>query len=173
VFFSGDKLLGGPQAGIVVGKKDLVQHLERHPLARAFRIDKMSLAALTATLCHYLRQEAQGEIPIWRMISASADLVKERALVWRSALEAQAQVVPVQSAIGGGSLPGETLPSWALALSGGDVDGGPEGLIRRLREADPPIIARIEDDRVLLDPRTVLQEEEAALLEGLKDALAA
>jgi L-seryl-tRNA(Ser) seleniumtransferase len=171
VFFSGDKLLGGPQAGIVVGKKELVQRLERHPLARAVRIDKLSLASLIATLLHYLRQEAEQEIPIWRMISTPSEAVKERAKSWQSALEAPASVEPSRSAIGGGSLPGETLPSWALALSVEDINGGPEEVMRRLRRNSPPIIARIEEDRVLLDPRTVLPEEEEGLLRGLKAAL--
>lgn len=172
VFFSGDKLLGGPQAGIVVGHKELVQRLERHPLARAFRIDKLSLASLTATLIHYLRQEAEQEIPIWRMISATPDAIKERAKGWQATLEAPAAVIPSQSAIGGGSLPGETLPSWALALSCEGAAGSPEAIMQKLRQCDPPIIARIEEDRVLLDPRTVLLEEEGALLKGLTDVLA-
>ena len=171
VFFSGDKLLGGPQAGIVVGHRELVQRLERHPLARAFRIDKLSLASLTATLIHYLRQEAEQEIPIWRMISATPDAIKERARGWHAALEAPAAVIPSQSAIGGGSLPGETLPSWALALSCEGAAGGPEGVMQKLRQCEPPIIARIEEDRVLLDPRTVLIEEEGALLKGLRSVL--
>ncbi len=171
VFFSGDKLLGGPQAGIVVGRKEQVQRLERHPLARAFRIDKLSLASLTATLIHYLRQEAEQEIPIWRMISAAPEAIKERAKGWQATLEAPAAVIPSQSAIGGGSLPGETLPSWALALSCAGHAGGPEGVMEQLRRCDPPVIARIEEDRVLLDPRTVLVEEEGALLEGLRSVL--
>ena len=171
VFFSGDKLLGGPQAGIVVGRSELVQRLERHPLARAVRIDKLSLASLTATLVHYLRQEAEREIPIWRMISATPDSIRDRARAWQSALEAPATVIAVRSAVGGGSLPGETLPSWALALPGQEIAGGPEHLMRRLRQCDPPVIARIEDERVLLDPRTVLPEEEPALLIGLKNVL--
>lgn len=171
VFFSGDKLLGGPQAGIVAGKKELVQRLERHPLARAVRIDKLSLASLIATLLHYLRQEAEREIPIWRMIAAPAETVKERAKTWQSALEAPGLVEPSRSAIGGGSLPGETLPSWVLALSAKDIAGGPEEVMRRLRRSSPPIIARIEEDRVLVDPRTVLPEEEEGLRRGLKAAL--
>ena len=167
VFFSGDKLLGGPQAGIVVGQRELVQRLERHPLARAVRIDKMSLASLTATLVHYLHQEAEEEIPVWRMISATPESVKQRALGWRATLEAPSEVEPCRSAIGGGSLPGETLPSWALALPCDRESGGAEGLMRRLRQNKRPIIARVENDKVLLDPRTVLPEDEAELLTGL------
>ena len=166
-FFSGDKLLGGPQAGIIVGKRDLVQQLERHPLARAFRIDKMSLAGLITTLTHYLKHEAEQEIPIWRMISASEQSVRARAESWVSRLEASAEVVGTRSAVGGGSLPGETLPTWALALKTGSADL----LMGRLRQSDPPIIGRVEADRVLLDPRTVLPEEDEALLQGVSFAL--
>ena len=182
VFFSGDKLLGGPQAGIVVGQRELVNRLERHPLARAVRIDKVSLAGLTATLLHYLRQEAASEVPIWRMIGSSEEALKERALRWKASLEenlqeadsqeADALVVPGRSAIGGGSLPGETLPSWVLSLSCRAASGGPEGVMERLRQEDTPVVARIEEDRVLLDPRTVLPEEDEALLQGVRAALA-
>ena len=174
-FFSGDKLLGGPQAGIVVGSRDLVNRLERHPLARAFRIDKMSLASLIATLMHYLRGEAEREIPIWRMISAPVQILEERAESWKTAVadrgQAGARVEAGRSAIGGGSLPGETLPTKLLSLDCGSIPGGPEGLMQRLRAADPPVIGRIEDGRVLLDPRTVLPDQEPQFLEGLLKSL--
>jgi L-seryl-tRNA(Ser) seleniumtransferase len=173
VFFSGDKLLGGPQAGIVVGQRELVQRLERHPLARAVRIDKMSLASLTATLVHYLHQEAEREIPVWRMISTPAEAIKQRALGWRATLEGPSEVEASRSAIGGGSLPGETLPSWVLALPGDKIAGGPQAIMRRLRENHRPIIGRVENDKVLLDPRTVLPEDETDLLAGLSKAVAA
>ncbi len=172
VFFSGDKLLGGPQAGIVVGSRELVNRLERHPLARAVRIDKSSLAGLTATLLHYLRQEAESEVPIWRMIGLSEEALKERALRWKASLEGAVQVVPGRSAVGGGSLPGETLPSWLLSLPCFVASGGAEGVMERLRQGDPPVVARIEEERVLLDPRTVLPEEDEALLQGVRAALA-
>lgn len=171
VFFSGDKLLGGPQAGIIVGKADLVGRLERHPLARAMRIDKLNLAALTATLLHYLRKEAEDKIPVWRMISATEGAVKERAEKWNASAGFGGEVVPSRSAIGGGSLPGETLPTWCLALEHPLASGGPEALTRRLRHGSPPVMARIEGDRALLDPRTVLPEEESDLLQALKNAL--
>ena len=173
VFFSGDKLLGGPQAGIVVGKEDLVSRLARHPLARAVRIDKASLAGLTATLLHYLKGEAEREIPIWRMISEPAEAVKERAEGWRSRLGCPAQVEESRSAIGGGSLPGETLPSWPLSLDCRGASGGPHGVMERLRRWDPPVVARIEEDRVMLDPRTVLPQEEEALLNAVASAMTA
>ncbi len=171
VFFSGDKLLGGPQAGIIVGKADLVARLERHPLARAMRIDKLSLASLTATLLHYLRQEAVDEIPVWRMISATEQAVKARAEQWNASTGSAGRVVASRSAIGGGSLPGETLPTWCLAFEHPFVSGGPEALTRRLRHGSPPVMARIEGERALLDPRTVLPEEESDLLRVLKNAL--
>ncbi len=171
VFFSGDKLLGGPQSGIVAGQTELVRRLERHPLARAVRIDKMSLAGLTATVLHYLKQEAEAEVPIWRMISAGEQGIKDRAAQWKTQLSLPGEVISGRSAVGGGSLPGETLPTWVLALSCEGDAGGPERVMRRLREANPPVVARIEDDRVILDPRTVMPEEEESLLTALRDAL--
>ncbi|MBT98569.1 MAG: L-seryl-tRNA(Sec) selenium transferase [Dehalococcoidia bacterium] len=170
VFFSGDKLLGGPQAGIIVGKKDLVDRLARHPLARAVRIDKMSLASLTATLVHYLKGEAEQEIPVWRMISTPDAQLKKRAKSWQTGLECPSTVDESRSAVGGGSLPGETLPSWVLSLDCGEV--GAVEVMRRLREFSTPVVARVEDDRVLLDPRTVLPEEDASLLDALRSAVA-
>jgi len=170
VFFSGDKLLGGPQAGIVVGKKELVDVLARHPLARAVRIDKLSLASLTATLVHYLKGEAEKEIPVWRMISTTEAALKKRAKSWQSSRECPSSVEKSRSAVGGGSLPGETLPSWVLSI---DCQGTtPEEVMRRLRVSNTPVIARIEEDRVLLDPRTVLPEEDAPLLDALRSAVA-
>ena len=168
VFFSGDKLLGGPQAGIVAGRRELVSRLARHPLARAVRIDKLSLASLNATLVHYLRGEAEREIPVWRMISATPESLRERACGWKSQLPGQYSVVESRSAVGGGSLPGETLPTWALALDAAGVTGGAEGLMRWLRQGRPPVVARVEDDRVLFDPRTVASEEDAELLTALR-----
>jgi L-seryl-tRNA(Ser) seleniumtransferase len=168
VFFSGDKLLGGPQAGIVAGRKELVDMLARHPLARAVRIDKGSLAALTATLLHYLKGEAVQNIPVWRMLSMPKDKLRHRALRWKRLLGRRVQVLPARSTIGGGSLPGETLDTWAVAIAGDGLPEGAQGLARRLREQSPPVIARIENDLVLLDPRTVLPEEEQTLMTLLK-----
>ena len=176
VFFSGDKLLGGPQAGIVVGKQDLVGRLERHPLARAVRIDKMSLASLTATLTHYLSGNAESEVPVWRMISASPEEIKARAERWKEAIRGstghETAVVPARSAIGGGSLPGETLDSWVLSISANGTGQSPEWLLTALRERSTPVIARIEDDAVRLDPRTVLPEQDDDITMGLAEALA-
>lgn len=166
VCFSGDKLLGGPQAGVIVGKAELVRKLSRHPLARAVRADKLCLAALTATLLHYLRDEAEREIPVWRMISTPLAELQRRALRWQEEL-ATGEVVLGESTVGGGSLPGETLPTYLLALS----PGSPNQTLERLRRQNPPVIARAQEDRVLLDPRTVLPEQDATLLTVLSSIL--
>ncbi|MCE2462409.1 MAG: L-seryl-tRNA(Sec) selenium transferase [Dehalococcoidia bacterium] len=171
VFFSGDKLLGGPQSGIVVGKRDLVRKLERHPLARAVRIDKMSLAALSATLLHYLKGEAETKIPIWRMISMSAGELEDRAYHWQTVIGNRALVLRGLSTIGGGSLPGETIDTWLLALECDNLSGGAQAVTRRLREYSTPVIARIEENRVILDPRTVFLEEEDTLLRAVREVL--
>ena len=171
-FFSGDKLLGGPQAGVVVGKREAVSFLARHPLARAVRVDKLSMAALSATLLHYLKGQALEKIPVWRMISATSQELEARARAWEKHVGARAEVLPGLSTVGGGSLPGETISTWLLALQPDGVSEGPQGLARRLREADPPVIARIEEDKVIIDPRTVLPEEEDALIRALKASLA-
>jgi len=166
VTFSGDKLLGGPQAGLIVGRKDLLAKIKKHPLARAVRADKVALAGITATLLHYLKDEAEREIPIWQMISMTQDETKVRAETWRHAI-GQGQVIQSESTVGGGSLPGESLPTHVLAL---DVKS-PDKFLSKLRDADPPVIGRTENDRVLLDPRTVLPEQDEALLTILNSLL--
>ena len=160
----------------MVGHRELVQKLERHPLARAVRIDKLSLAALTTTLLHYMADEAEKQIPVWRMISATEESIKQRAEDWQSQSGVQGKVEPSRSAIGGGTLPGETLPSWVLALDCQGVSGGAEGVMSRMRRADQtvaarPVVARIEDDRVLLDPRTVAPDEEEDLINVLRQVM--
>ena len=174
VFFSGDKLLGGPQAGIIAGTRDLVTRLERHPLARAVRIDKMSLASLTATLAHYVMGEAEAKVPVWRMISTTAEDVRSRAEQWRAILatnQVVAAIEPARSAIGGGSLPGETLPSWAVSIDPPE-GSSPESILSALREQTTPVIARIEEDTVRLDPRTVLPEQDQDVIRALTAVLA-
>ena len=171
VFFSGDKLLGGPQAGLVVGKTELIGRLERHPLARAVRIDKMSLAGLAATLLHYVKGEAEAKVPVWRMISTSTGELEDRAYHWQTVVGNRALVMRGLSTIGGGSLPGETLDTWLLGLECEELPGGAGGVVRRLREYDTPVIARIEVDRVVLDPRTVFMEEEETLLRAVREVL--
>ncbi|MEA3342215.1 MAG: L-seryl-tRNA(Sec) selenium transferase [Chloroflexota bacterium] len=163
VCFSGDKLLGGPQAGIIVGQAEYVESLKRHPLARALRADKLCLTGLQATLLHYLKDEATERVPIWRMISMELDEIERRARRWRRALRragVEAEIVDGESTIGGGSLPGETLPTKLVALEAAH----PDQLAAALRAADPPVIARIEENRLVLDPRTVLSDEDRELL---------
>jgi L-seryl-tRNA(Ser) seleniumtransferase len=164
VCFSGDKLLGGPQAGIIIGRKELIDKIKKHPLARAVRADKACLAGVTATFLHYLKDEAEREIPILKMMSYSPKQIKGRAEAWIRDL-GRGEVVEGQSTVGGGSLPGESFPTFLLSLS---VDS-PDQFLKRLRAQNPPIIARTANDKVLLDPRTVLPEQEGALLVGLKN----
>ncbi len=154
VCFSGDKLLGGPQAGIIVGKKILIDKLKKHSLARAVRADKTCLAGVTATLTHYLKDEAEREIPIVRMMSLTLEQVRVRAEAWRGAL-GQGEVVESESTVGGGSLPGESMPTYVLSLH----VKSPDKFLKMLREANPPVIARTENDHVLFDPRTVLEDD--------------
>jgi L-seryl-tRNA(Ser) seleniumtransferase len=169
---SGDKLLGGPQSGLLLGRTEVVDRVMKHPLARAIRVDKLTLAALTATLDLYLTQSV-AELPIWNMLGASADTMAARANAWQRALTERGiavEVIPAESTVGGGSLPGERLPTSALAIT--PRPGRAADLLRRLREQEPPVIGRIEQERVLLDPRTVLPDEDDALLRAVVAALA-
>jgi L-seryl-tRNA(Ser) seleniumtransferase len=171
VTFSGDKLLGGPQAGILAGRREAIRRVKRHPLMRALRVDKVTLAGLSATLAHYDRGEATTRVPVWRAIALSPAALQARAHGWLAALGDAARGCEVRegrSAVGGGSLPEVTLPTSVLALPPGE----PDRLLARLRAADPPIVARIEDDRVVLDPRTVMPGEDEALLRGVAAAIA-
>lgn len=165
VAFSGDKLVGGPQAGVIVGRAELVAKIKRHPLARAIRADKLTLAALSATLLHYLQDEATREVPVWRMIAMPLAEIERRAEAWRAAL-GRGHVIAAESTVGGGSLPGETLPTRVLALEA----RAPNALAARLRAGPRPIIARVAEGRLLLDPRTVAMEEDEALVEGVRGA---
>jgi L-seryl-tRNA(Ser) seleniumtransferase len=174
VCFSGDKLLGGPQAGILVGKAEVLERIGRHPLLRAVRIDKMTLAALEATLRHYQREEAETHIPIWRMISAPLEKITGRATSWASKLQKfgiAARTQHGESTIGGGSLPGETLPTTLLALDAGHVSIPLDELGKRLRLHSSPIIVRILRDTLLLDPRTVLEEQDKMVIQALVEEL--
>lgn len=166
VCFSGDKLLGGPQAGVIIGKEALLKPIRVHPLARALRPDKVTLAGISVTLIHYLKDEATSKIPIWRMISCDLASIEKSASHWRDYLSA-GEVVKGCSTVGGGSLPTEEMPTFLLALS----PEKPDAFMKALRETNPPIIARIEEDRVLFDPRTVLPEQEALLLRNLLKVL--
>jgi L-seryl-tRNA(Ser) seleniumtransferase len=169
VAFSGDKLLGGPQAGIIIGKKEYVARLKKHPLARALRVDKLTLAALQTTLLHYLKNEATQKIPVWQMISAKTEALDVKAQAWCerwNKFGLDATVIDSLSTVGGGSLPGETLPTRAVAL----IVASPDAFVAQLRQDNTPIIARIENGRVLIDPRTILPHDETALLEGVERA---
>lgn len=185
VVCSGDKLLGGPQAGLLFGRADLVARALKHSLARAVRVDKLTLAALAATLDHYLTQ-SRPALPVWEMLEVTADRLATRARNWATRLAAEgvaAELRPGTSTVGGGSLPGETLPTTLVVLppqgSGSashinsriSAGGSSARLLRRLRAQEPPVIARIQDDRVVLDPRTVLPGDEDALLRAVISAL--
>jgi L-seryl-tRNA(Ser) seleniumtransferase len=162
VCFSGDKLLGGPQAGIIIGRRELIEKIKKHPLARAVRIDKLNLAILCRVLDLYLRDKVL-EIPVWKMIARTEKDLEKTAQRWRSELET-GEVISGFSTVGGGSLPGETLPTRLLALKVAKL----EKALAILRRNDPPIIARIDREKVVCDPRTVFSEEEADLLTGLR-----
>lgn len=154
--FSGDKLLGGPQAGIAVGRQGSVSRMQRHPLARAMRMDKATIAGLAATLAHYERGDAIEAIPVWRMIAADINELRPRAerwvAAWNDAAGSGATSASARSTVGGGSLPGEDLPTLACAIA---PEGGADRLASALRHADPAIVGRIHEGRVFLDPRTV------------------
>jgi L-seryl-tRNA(Ser) seleniumtransferase len=170
VCFSGDKLLGGPQAGILVGRAEAIGRVKRHPLMRALRVDKVTLAGLAATLAHYERGEATSEIPVWRAIATPPAALAARAEAWLDALRGAAPGAELregQSAIGGGTLPEVTLPTTVLALPPGDADH----LAARLRHGDPPVVGRIEDGRVVLDPRTVMPWEDESVVRRVSEAL--
>jgi L-seryl-tRNA(Ser) seleniumtransferase len=165
IFFSGDKLLGGPQAGIIVGEKQHVDKLKRHPLARALRIDKTRLAGLAATLLHYLKEEAVTKIPVWRMIAAPLKEIEKRAQSWAKACGAK--MINGETMVGGGSLPGGSLPTKLVAISDKQVSE----IARKLRLQTVPVIGRIEKDRLLFDPRTVLPEDDVIVIKTLTSLL--
>jgi L-seryl-tRNA(Ser) seleniumtransferase len=175
VLFSGDKLLGGPQAGIIAGKKEHIQKIEKDPLMRAFRLDKMTLAALEATLRLYLHEErALREVPILRMLAAPLDELRQRAEALAERLRgipllSVVQVAHDESYVGGGSLPDQAMRSWVVELESEGL--GDAELARRLRTGSPAVMARLRDGRVILDVRTVLPHHEAALVEAVRRAL--
>ena len=165
---SGDKLLGGPQAGLIVGRRDAVAATRRHPLARALRIDKLSLAALEATLRLYRDPErARDEVPVLAMLCADPETLAARAGRMAAGIGDRARIVTAVAKTGGGALPLLELEGPAVAL-----DAEPQALARALRGHDPPVIARIHDGRVLLDPRTLTEEEVALVVRAVQGALA-
>ena len=171
VTFSGDKLLGGPQAGIAVGRVERIAALRTHPLMRALRPDKLTIAALLATLETYRDGVAEKELPVWRMIAASPRAIATRARALAAVLASAgipAETIEVRSTVGGGSLPEETQPSFAVAIGGASATR----LAQALRSADPPVVARIVEERVALDLRSVLPEDDEVLARAVTGALA-
>jgi L-seryl-tRNA(Ser) seleniumtransferase len=174
VMFSGDKLLGGPQAGVIVGRRSLIEKLSKHPLARPLRVDKMTLAALEATVEAYLEGRAE-ELPLWQMLLAPLEELHDRAeTLARRTREAdqriKAEAVAVGGVTGGGSLPGTEMTSWAVALS--DAEKSAKEIESALRRCNPPIIGRIDDDRIVLDLRTVPRNADGVLADSLRTVLA-
>ena len=169
VSFSGDKLLGGPQAGIILGKKIYIDILKKHPLTRAMRVDKMTLAALEATLRSY-ESGVEDEIPVIRMLSASSEILETKAKTLAAMLAEAgifADVLPVRGQVGGGSVPNQDLPSFAVALCG-EVTA----LERKLRLGKTPIVGRIHNDRYLLDVRTLWEADFPIIVNAVKEAMA-
>jgi L-seryl-tRNA(Ser) seleniumtransferase len=173
VCFSGDKLLGGPQAGIVAGRRSLLERIERHPLMRALRSDKLTLAALEATLQQHLADAAERDIPVIKMIMTPLESLQARADAWAQTLTqlgVSASVEAGKSTIGGGSLPGETLPTMLCVVAENERAPDIGALAARLREATPPVVGRVLRDRLLLDPRTVSVDRDELLLRAFCDA---
>ncbi|RZS90966.1 L-seryl-tRNA(Sec) selenium transferase [Motilibacter rhizosphaerae] len=152
---SADKLLGGPQAGLLLGPADVVERLRRHPLARALRVDKLTLAALEATL-------RAADVPVWQALRLPAEVLRERSERLAAAVPG-ATVVPSAGAVGGGGGPGVELPGWAVAL--------PPAVAERLRHGSPPVVARVERDRCLVDLRCVPETHDPAVLQAVLAAL--
>jgi L-seryl-tRNA(Ser) seleniumtransferase len=170
---SGDKLLGGPQGGIVCGSRELVARIASHPLARAVRADKTCLAGMAATLRHYARGEAVDTVPVWRMIAAESGSVRNRADWLSNAVGKMsgATVVGTRATTGGGSLPGQSLESWGVAFSPVDY-GNPQRLARLLRAGRPPLLPIVQDGRVIVDLRTILPEDDELAASAILGALA-
>lgn len=168
--FSGDKLLGGPQCGIIAGRQELVATLRSHPLVRALRVDKLTIAALNATLMSYAEARENEEIPVWRMTGTPLATIRRRARSWARTAGVSATVIESRTMVGGGSLPGEGVPTLCASVL---TERGADWLARQLRSGEPGIVARIEDGRVLLDPRTVDPRDDRLVTERLRRALTA
>ena len=168
ITFSGDKLLGGPQAGILLGSEAAIAACRADPIARAVRADKLTLAALEATLALYRDPEtARREIPVLRMLTEELEIVKRRGEALLNGIKSgerrvEAELVQGESEVGGGSFPGAKLPTWLVSLAD-------ETLATRLRANDPPIIARVANGRTLLDPRTILPHQSDVVIRALND----
>lgn len=175
VTYSGDKLLGGPQAGVIAGRKDLIDQIASHPLARAVRADKSTLAGLSETLRHYVRGDFESAIPVWNAISASADSLKSRAEHVISMADVAGQhlsTISTVNYVGGGALPGQSLLGWAIRITT-HSSGSATSLAKSLRLALPiAVYSRIEDDAVNIELRTISAQDDALLAESLRNALA-
>ena len=168
VCFSGDKLLGAPQAGIILGKKKYVEMLRRHPLHRALRLDKMFIAGLEGVLLSYLKGEVTRKIPAWQMISTPLDVLKKRAENIGDQLKKSEISITIgesASTVGGGSLPGETLPTVVISVESAE---SADRQAKRFREQSPPIIGRIEDERFMLDLRTIFPHQDELIIKAIK-----
>jgi L-seryl-tRNA(Ser) seleniumtransferase len=176
VLFSGDKLLGGPQAGVIAGRKEWIQKVEKDPLMRAFRLDKMTLAALEATLRLYLNEErALREVPVLRMLGTPLEELRLRAEALAEGLRGIAGLAEVKVAedvayVGGGSLPDQAMKSWVVEVEAASV--GDAELARRLRLGTPAVMARLRDGKLVFDVRTIFPSQESPLVEAVRSALA-
>jgi L-seryl-tRNA(Ser) seleniumtransferase len=176
ILFSGDKLLGGPQAGLIAGKKTLIQKIEKDPLMRAFRLDKMTLAALESTLRTYLNEEqALAEVPVLRMLGTPLDELRQRAESLAGRLRAlagirSASVADDSAFVGGGSLPDQTMKTWVVEVVAENLSDA--DLAHRLRVGAPAVLGRIRSERLVLDLRTIFPEQEELLIEAIRAALA-
>jgi L-seryl-tRNA(Ser) seleniumtransferase len=166
ILFSGDKLLGGPQCGVIAGSSRCLAELRRHPLARALRVDKLTIAAFEATMQSYAAGTHERDLPVWRMVSLDAGTIRRRAAAWARATGGT--VIASRSMVGGGSLPGEGLDTWCLAI---DAGSGADSLAARLRMGSPAVVARIEDGAVLFDPRTVDPRHDKAVADAITGTL--
>jgi L-seryl-tRNA(Ser) seleniumtransferase len=175
VLFSGDKLLGGPQCGVIVGRSEIIAKLRSNPLSRALRVDKLTLAALQATLEIHRAGRAFEEIPVLRQLSLPADEIRRRAdqlvgqLQTHVTSSSMFTAEEVSSAPGGGALPELSIPSWAIAIASGSADR----VAKQLRNGKPAVFGRVQDGRVLLDLRTVMAEDDKSLLDRILECMVA
>jgi L-seryl-tRNA(Ser) seleniumtransferase len=175
VLFSGDKLLGGPQAGIIAGRKEWIQKIEKDPLMRAFRLDKMTLAALETTLRLYLNEErALREVPVLRLLGTPLSELRQRAEKLAEQLRGIDGLASVKTAedvtyVGGGSLPDQSMKSWVVEIEANSISD--DELARRLRLGTPAVMARLRDGKLVLDVRTIFEHQERPLIEAVRDAL--
>ncbi len=175
VLFSGDKLLGGPQAGIIAGRKEWIQKIEKDPLMRAFRLDKMTLAALEATLRLYLNEErALREVPVLHLLGIPLADLRQRAEKLADQLRGLAGVASVRTAediayVGGGSLPDQSMKSWVVEVEAKTI--GDEEFARRLRLGDPAVMARLRGGKLVFDVRTIFAHQEMSLVEAVRCVL--